>query len=262
MKTNQEENQPKTIITDPLGSQKFKFAIFIFIVYLIFIGYLLWRTDTKDDLIWTRMLFLFTGIEAIVFAALGYVFGRDVHRKRAENAEKNAEDAKKDEAKAKKDAEEAKDKAQKEREKGIALSAAVKSRNSNTTHGNSRLNIKGLTGSANLKDTDDYLVNLANNLYPSPSDYLTISFDYEISSADNLNDVTINKNTKNSAKGTYSGIPIFDDRFTVHVDRKDDKKDWTIKVTRIWDSNGNERKQLNGKTDSNYDSAYVQLENL
>ena len=40
---------------------------------------------------WTRAVFLLNGVEAITFAAAGYLFGREVHRGRAENAEKRAD---------------------------------------------------------------------------------------------------------------------------------------------------------------------------
>lgn len=269
MKTNQEEKEPNTSKTDLLGSQKFKLALLIFIVYISFIAYLLYNTGLKDDLIWTRMLFLFTGIEAITFAALGYVFGKDINRKRAENAEKNADDAKKKEEKANKEAEAAKekakkdidlakDKAQKEREKGITLSTAVKSLNFPSTDINEDFTTKSATG-VNKMSNADYLFDLANQLYPKISDYVTVSFRYE---TENINDITINGDTESSAEGTYSGVPIYDNRFTIHANRKDELKDWTIKITNIIDSNGDPRKQLGGKLESSSATDYVKLENL
>jgi hypothetical protein len=42
---------------------------------------------------WTRYTFLLGGIEAIAFAAVGYLFGKEVHRQQAEKAEKRAQDA-------------------------------------------------------------------------------------------------------------------------------------------------------------------------
>ncbi len=39
---------------------------------------------------WTRAIYLYTGVEAIVFAAAGFLFGREVNRQRAESAEKTA----------------------------------------------------------------------------------------------------------------------------------------------------------------------------
>jgi hypothetical protein len=218
------------------------------------------------------MLFLFTGIEAITFAALGYVFGKDINRKRAENAEKNADDAKKKEEKANKEAEAAKekaskevevakDKAQREREKGITLSTAVKSVSLPSTDRNEAFTTKSAIGTNKMSNAS-YLFDLANQLYPKISEYVTVSFQYEISPADNIGDITINGNTKSSTKGTYSGVPIYDNRFTIHVNRKDDLKDWTFKITNIIDSNGDTRKQLDGKVESSTATDYVKLENL
>lgn len=42
---------------------------------------------------WSRALYLLNGVEAVAFAAAGYLFGREVNRGRAENAEKRADQA-------------------------------------------------------------------------------------------------------------------------------------------------------------------------
>ncbi|MCX8088981.1 MAG: hypothetical protein ACK40N_12480 [Meiothermus ruber] len=48
---------------------------------------------TADETTWSRALYLFAGVEAIAFAAAGYVFGREVHRNRALEAEARAHHA-------------------------------------------------------------------------------------------------------------------------------------------------------------------------
>ena len=256
------ENQSGNSMSENLNKQRFILAVIIFIAYIIFIIYLITKTSTENDLLWTRLLYLFTGIEAIVFAALGYVFGRDINRSRAENAEKDAEKAKKDEAKAKADAEKAKKESQKEREKGIALSTAVKSASTNTRIMFENFSSKRIKN--DVKDKNEFLTELAYKLYPTPYDYVTISFDYEITPSDNIKDITIDTRTKfpDGGKGSYSDVPIFDNRFSIDVNRKDSLKNWTFKITRIVDSNGKTRKQLEGKLDSKYDTDYVRLENL
>lgn len=261
METNQENNQSKNSVSDPFGSQKFKLAIIILVAYIIFIAFMLYESG-KEDLIWTRMLYLFSGLEAIVFAALGYVFGKDIHRIRAEKAEENADQAKKETDKAKKETEIAKEKAQQEKEKGIQLSTAIISRNVQSPQ-DSIYELKGITNKDNAKDNygDNYLVNLAKKLYPL-NDTITVSFDYEISPADKIDSITINGKSKSSATGTYSGVPLFDNRFTIDVSKENEFVEWTFKITRIVDSNGATRKQRDGKLVSNYDTAYVQLEKL
>lgn len=42
-----------------------------------------------NEIVWGRYIYLLTGVEAIVFTAVGFIFGREVNRARAENAEKD-----------------------------------------------------------------------------------------------------------------------------------------------------------------------------
>jgi hypothetical protein len=51
------------------------------------------RLAGAEETAWTRALYLFGGIEAVAFAAGGFVFGREVHRQQAEKAEQRAEQA-------------------------------------------------------------------------------------------------------------------------------------------------------------------------
>lgn len=250
---------------DSSESQKFTVAIIILIVYLIFIAFMLYKSDAQDtqDLSWSRMLYLFSGIEAIVFAALGYVFGKDIHRIRAEKAEENADQAKKETDKAKKETDNAKATAQEEKIKGIKLSTAVLSRNYSLPEDyNNKL--KGVAITPQIKDNsgDDFLVNLAKSLYEASDGFTTVSFDYEISPADKIDSITINGKTKSSPTGSYSGVPINQNIFTVDVVKNSEFVEWTFKISRIIDSNGKKRKQSGGELVSNRDSANVQLENL
>lgn len=58
----------------------------------VFVMFLLTRLGL-DDLQWTRATYLLNGVEAIAFAAAGFLFGREVQRGRAESAERRAENA-------------------------------------------------------------------------------------------------------------------------------------------------------------------------
>ena len=49
--------------------------------------------DTADETHWTRRAMLYGAIEAIAFTAVGWVFGREVNRQRAESAESKAKEA-------------------------------------------------------------------------------------------------------------------------------------------------------------------------
>lgn len=55
----------------------------------VFVLALLFMLDLKE-VNWTRALYLLNGVEAIAFAAAGYLFGREVNRGRAQNAEELA----------------------------------------------------------------------------------------------------------------------------------------------------------------------------
>ena len=43
-----------------------------------------------NEIVWTRLVYLFSGVEGIAFAAAGFLFGREVNRARAETAEARA----------------------------------------------------------------------------------------------------------------------------------------------------------------------------
>ena len=87
-----------------------------------------------SDIAWQRRVYLFGAVEAIVFTAVGWLFGREVHRAEAESARTDASEAKQDAASSR---EEAKNRAQdaakaermaaEEQAKGRAVQAAVHS---------------------------------------------------------------------------------------------------------------------------------------
>jgi hypothetical protein len=67
----------------------------ILLVWLVFLVFMWLNADPKtvSDPQWLRWVFLYGAIEALVFAAAGWIFGREVNRARAENAEKDAREA-------------------------------------------------------------------------------------------------------------------------------------------------------------------------
>ncbi|GEM84005.1 hypothetical protein [Meiothermus hypogaeus] len=60
-----------------------------FAVLVVYMFSLLASSETT----WSRALYLFAGVEAMAFAAAGYLFGREVNRQRAESAERRASQA-------------------------------------------------------------------------------------------------------------------------------------------------------------------------
>jgi hypothetical protein len=74
-------------------------AIVLILAYLVVLFILFRGADDEgaSETVWGRYTFLLGGLEAIVFTAVGWLFGREVNRKQAEQAEqatKEAADAK------------------------------------------------------------------------------------------------------------------------------------------------------------------------
>lgn len=72
-------------------------CLVIFYVVALVALYSIAADDTTSDVVWSRYVVLLSGLEAIVFTAVGWMFGREVNRQRAEAAEdakKKADDAK------------------------------------------------------------------------------------------------------------------------------------------------------------------------
>ena len=71
------------------------FAFLVILVYCYFLRYLILHSDPKSvgDDHWVRLIFLFGSLEAIAFAAVGFIFGKEVNRARAVTAEANAKQA-------------------------------------------------------------------------------------------------------------------------------------------------------------------------
>jgi hypothetical protein len=61
--------------------------------FAVFAFFLVDNADTKDPTEWERWVYVFGAVEALAFTAVGWLFGREVHRERAENAEHRADEA-------------------------------------------------------------------------------------------------------------------------------------------------------------------------
>jgi hypothetical protein len=91
-------------------------AVFLLIAFGVVVALMLGWADT-----WDQRVYVFGAVEAIVFTAVGWIFGREVHRQTAEVAQKDAAEAK---AEVKSKAEEV-TKLAEEAQKGRALKAAI-----------------------------------------------------------------------------------------------------------------------------------------
>ena len=108
-------------------------AIGVLIAYGFFIHYLLIERSCIGEPDWSQMIYLFSGVEAIVFAAAGFLFGREVNRQRAETC------GGRDKELAENQKEEAKKQAVEERQEAVNSGGHVPSRGSSTRYGASAI---------------------------------------------------------------------------------------------------------------------------
>jgi len=73
-------------------------AVVIVGFYLVGLAVLFLFWNGANDVTWTRAVYVAGGVEAIAFAAAGYLFGKEVHREQAEQANTRANDAQRERA--------------------------------------------------------------------------------------------------------------------------------------------------------------------
>ena len=82
----------KTDVADKLRSLATGVAIVVIVVCIGYAGYLMLNAPGATDQWWNRNLTFLPMAEALVFASAGFLYGREVHRERAESAEKRADE--------------------------------------------------------------------------------------------------------------------------------------------------------------------------
>lgn len=83
---------PKSALSVIQNSVPLLAAIIVLVAFGYVLKAMLSRADTEvTPEIWARYTYLFSSLEALAYAAAGFLFGREVNRQRAENAEANAE---------------------------------------------------------------------------------------------------------------------------------------------------------------------------
>ncbi len=135
-------------------------AIMVLIAYGFFISFLIGKVGAKDP-DWSRLIYLFSGVEAIVFTAAGFLFGREVNRRRAENAEAEKEQVNKQK-------EEAQTQAVEERKKALVLGAmAIQGERSSSGTTGSRTAMEGMESKQSSWGS---LAETARKMYPELKD--------------------------------------------------------------------------------------------
>jgi hypothetical protein len=92
-------------------------TVFVIIAAAALITFMILDVDAADET-WKRYAYVLTGVESIVFAAVGWLFGKEIHREQAETAENKRGEAEQA-------ARQATERAAEEAEKGRGLARAV-----------------------------------------------------------------------------------------------------------------------------------------
>jgi hypothetical protein len=103
-------------------------AILILIGFAWLIMYLMGEAQDASELEWTRAMYLLNGVEAVAFAAAGFLLGREVHRQQAEKAEERATEANQQADNAKETAAQAETRAMEMKTKAESLKAAIEAK--------------------------------------------------------------------------------------------------------------------------------------
>jgi len=83
-------------MTEPDNGVPWKWQLIVAVVLLaLFLGLAVWMLLLADssDAVWKNRAYVFGSVEAIVFTAVGWLFGREVNRAQAETAQESADKA-------------------------------------------------------------------------------------------------------------------------------------------------------------------------
>ncbi len=133
-------------------------AVLVLIGFAAFVAYLVVNVNSSEQS-WTRFVYLFGAVEALVFTAIGWLFGREVNRQAVQSAEARADNAANR-------AEVTSGVAADQKARGEALRAAIEARtNRAATAGTVEERGIGGAGGAASRDLDE-LATFARTLFP------------------------------------------------------------------------------------------------
>ena len=147
----------------------FWFGVGVIIAFAGLSFYLMRAAATSDETGWTRMLYVYGGLEAIVFAAAGYIFGREVHRERAEVAEEMAQNAAQELRDATEEKLEAEQREADVQARAQALVSVVRSEQATSAMRPHGAGAVDATSSPNGKVALDRIAAVTNDLFPPKS---------------------------------------------------------------------------------------------
>lgn len=123
--------QPHSSAGDDRRAWQLRITVILLVAYGAFATAMLWMADVDAD-VWQKRVYIYTGIQAIVFTAVGWLFGREVNLSAATAATADAKQARSETravqqhaAGLREDLTVAKEVAAREHSKGVAARAAV-----------------------------------------------------------------------------------------------------------------------------------------
>jgi len=86
---NDPGSNSKTVLSFAQAVIPLIIAVAVLYIFWMLVKTMMGKTGATE-LEWNRAAYVFAGVEAIAYAAAGFLFGREVHRQRAEQAEQRA----------------------------------------------------------------------------------------------------------------------------------------------------------------------------
>ncbi len=239
-------------------SPKFWLAVVLVGLYIVLVVYLFLIAKKTLETNWLRYLYLLAGVEAIVFAAVGYIFGKDVSRRSKELTDKAVSDAQKEKEKAEQKRKEEEQKKEAEKKKNQSLAKKLITLREAVIAENSLANQNPLSQLENFQklSTDQSNIDIQNlrqtgssralNLALSYEDFdmegLTVQFSYNIK-VEGLRYLEINGQRKTKDSGYFFGISAATNTICVEVFRNNSKA-WEFTATSIMDSEGEDMEMV------------------
>lgn len=112
-----DQQSPPSQLDGAKWTWQFTVAVVLLVAFGALVVLMLMVANAPDETVWQRRVYLFGAMEAIVFTAVGWLFGREVHRSAAETAKQDATEAKHDAAVARDEAKRKADEAAKAEQK-------------------------------------------------------------------------------------------------------------------------------------------------
>lgn len=252
---NNEDNQPRGL--DIFKLMSFVAAFLALIGFTIFLKFLSGKVGLPDSE-WIRLMDLFGSVEAIVFAAVGFIFGREVNRQRANSAEKTVKKKEEELKDAKQKEKQEREKAEENEKIALQLKTAI-----NVHSANNRNTVEDISEKLSSFKNDDsmksflkastntnFLVQFANDLFEDKALSEWITFNWKIEPANKIKSISIGGIIKNTNEGTCTMLKTIDHSFIVEVQTITGHDTWTFSTEKVINENDASMKQKGGSKTS------------